>query len=90
MTVRIYTAKHCTPCHEIAELIKKGRATEDVELIDIETDEGFARFTQEVLEHGEGAVPSAYRDGERCAILIDEVTKDLLIECPRDGPPASE
>jgi len=89
MTVKVYTSKNCGPCHEIVELIKEGQfqGEEEVELVDIETDEGFAKFTKAVLAHGDGAVPTAYKDGKKCNIRVTEDNM-LVFECPTDGPPA--
>lgn len=89
MTIKVYTAKHCGPCKDITKLIKEGKFEEKIELIDIETDKGFEEFTREVLEHGEGAVPSAYKDGKKCVIGYDE-HGNIAIDCPTDDPPASE
>lgn len=89
MTIRVYTAKHCTPCHEVERLIKEGRFDGEIELVDIETDEGFLKFKDQVLQHTDGAVPSAYKDGKRCKIQIDEEEDRLIFECPTDLPPAS-
>lgn len=91
MAIRIYTAKHCQPCHQVAQLIKEGRFSgeEEVELIDIETDEGFLKFQEEVLSFGGGAVPSAYKGGERCLLHVDDETNSVLIDCPtapREAP----
>jgi len=90
MTIRIYTAKHCVPCHEIEKLIKEGRFSgEDIELVDIETDEGFEKFRKEVLDFSDSAVPSAYKDGEKCLIRIDKENNNLLLECPTTTAPPS-
>jgi len=90
MTVRVYTGKHCQPCHPIEEMIKQGKVSEDVELIDIETDEGFLKFKEEVLDKGDGAVPSAYKDGQQCKIGCDETGNILIFECPMtDDHPSS-
>jgi len=90
MTIRIYTAKHCRPCHDVERLIKEGRfiGETEIELIDIETDEGFQKFREEVLDFSDGAVPSAYKDGEKCLIRIDN--NNLLLECPTDALLSSE
>ena len=87
MTIRFYTSRHCEPCKEIADLVAKADLGEEVEIIDIDTDEGFERFTKEVLEQDDGAVPSAYKDGKRCIIGFDE-QQEFAIECPTDAPPA--
>jgi glutaredoxin len=90
MTIRIYTAKHCKPCHEVERLIKEGKFSggDEVELVDIETDEGFEKFRKEVLDFGDGAVPSAYKDGEKCLVRIDEENDNVLLECPTAPPSA--
>lgn len=79
-----YSATDCSPCKQLADMIKEGKVEADanVELVDIETDEGFSRFEKEILSRGEGAVPSAYFKGEECAIQIvdDEILK---IQCPK-------
>lgn len=88
MTVRVYTAKHCAPCQDVRQAIKEGRHEDKVELVDIETDEGFELFKQEVLSHSDGAVPSAYQDGKQCAIGFNE-EKYLVFDCPTDDSRAS-
>lgn len=90
MTIRIYTAKHCLPCQEVEDKIKLAVADtgEEIELIDIETDEGFEKFKQEVLNYVDGAVPSAYKDGRRCKIGYDE-EGNLLLDCPTEDQPSS-
>ena len=83
MTIRIYTSEHCVPCKEVEDKIKQADTSEKIEVIDIETDEGFEKFKQEVLDHQDGAVPSAYRDGKQCKIGFDE-ERNLLLYCPTD------
>lgn len=84
--IRIYTAKHCQPCHEIEDLIKEGKFSgeTEVEVIDIETDDGFLRFKEEVLQFSDGAVPSAYKNGKKCLIHIDEEKTNIVLSCPTD------
>lgn len=90
MAIKVYSSKHCRPCRTVDELIKEGRFEGEIELIDIETDDGFARFKKEVLEQGHGAVPSAYKEGQRCTIRIDDAERYLIIDCPTDRPPSSD
>lgn len=90
MTIRVYTSKHCQPCQEVDRLIKEGRFNGEIELIDIETEEGFLKFKEEVLDHGDAAVPSAYQDGKKCTVKIDEENKLLLLECPTDALPSTD
>lgn len=88
MGIKIYISAHCEPCQEIKSLADRGELGEDVQVIDVETDEGFVEFTQEVLSHGDGVVPSAYEDGQRCLLGRNE-EGDFIVECPRDDPPSS-
>lgn len=87
MPVRVYHSKHCKPCEIVTKLIKQGRfeGEEEVELVDLETEEGFKEFYNHVLEHRDSAVPSAYKDGERCLIKITEDNDALVFECPGEA-----
>lgn len=88
MGITVYTSASCTPCQEIQRLLNEQKAQHpDVEIVDIETDAGFDRFAAEVLSKGDGAVPSAYRDGKRCAILVDDESKAVAFDC--DNPDAT-
>ena len=89
MTIRIYTAKHCMPCKEVEEKIKAPDTGEELEVIDVETEEGFEKFRKEVLDYADGAVPSAYKDGVRCKIGFDE-EGGILLDCPTEDPDASK
>jgi glutaredoxin len=85
MTIKIFTSKNCKPCQEVDRLIKEGKFEGDIQVVDIETDEGFEEFRKEILEKGDGAVPSAYRDGQKCIISITE-DDSLIFKC--SVPPA--
>lgn len=82
----IYLANHCQPCHEIKKLLEErhflvnGKEGE-VELVDIETEEGFKRIFPEL-----DGVPSAYQEGKRCSIRIEGDT--LHLECRNENPGA--
>jgi hypothetical protein len=80
--VKIYTAGHCTPCEEIKKSLSEGNflvdgKAEAIDVIDIETDEGF----KEAQERELTAVPQAFRGSKTCAIKIDDESKTVLIEC---------
>jgi len=64
---------------------------EELEIVDIDTDEGFDRFEKEVLaklpEGGEAALPSAYLAGIPCGIKILDDDKFVIFECPSKEPP---
>lgn len=96
MPIRIYTSKNCPPCKDLEEKLKEANLEDEIELVDIESDEGFLQFKQEVLDHRDGAVPSAFKDGKQCKIGYDADEK-LILECPKDevgeptdAPPSSE
>ena len=75
MTIKIYTAKHCGPCQEVMRLINEGKIVgndDDIEVIDIETDDGFAEFNKRILSHSDAIVPSAFKDDKQCKILIED------------------
>lgn len=81
MTIKIYTAEHCGPCHRVHELLDKHGHNidgEDVRLVDVESDDGFQEFKAEILSKGDAAVPSAYKDGEKCQISIEDETLHLI------------
>jgi len=96
MTITIYTAEHCVPCKEVERLIKEGKfaGEKEVEVVDIETDEGFKKFKREVMDISDVetqlAVPSAYKDGKKCLIQFDEENDNVLFKCPVGDPPSSD
>lgn len=86
MAIKLYTAEHCGPCHRVEELLKTQNNAVDgetVRVIDVETDEGFHEFKEEILAKGDAAVPSAYKDGEKCLIKIEDDVLHLI--CGGDG-----
>ena len=87
--IKIFSSKHCAPCHDLLEAIKAGKVEEDVEIIDVDTDEGFLMFSEQVLKHGDGAVPSAFKDGQKCNILIDS-EETIFFECPSEVSSSSK
>lgn len=83
--VKVFIAEHCEPCKEIKELLTEGKFSINgeegkVDLIDIETEEGFPH----VAELGLSNVPAAYRGKKKCDIKIDDETQTVLIECERN------
>lgn len=82
-----YTARNgsCEPCEEITKLIEEGKFQSpdgdgEVDLIDITTDEGFKKFSDEILSKQDGGVPSAYLDGKKCQIVVEDGV--VHFECP--------
>lgn len=78
--IKVFVSEHCSPCEQIKRLIAEKQL--EVELVDVGTDEGYAEFYAQVLAHQDGALPSAYKDGKQCSILLSEEEDDLIIECP--------
>lgn len=81
MKTVVYIASHCLPCKEVKELLEKRHflvngIESEVEVVDIETEEGFARMRAFPELDG---IPSAYQDGKACRIHIDDDT--LFLEC---------
>lgn len=87
-----YTTKDgsCEPCMEVTRLIEEGKFenadTNEVDLVDISTDEGFKKFYDEILSKQDGGVPSAYLNGKKCVIVMDEGV--VRFECPSNDQPA--
>ncbi len=83
--VKVYVATHCLPCQEVRDLLAKGHflingGEGQIDLIDIETEEGFAQIKDVDIT----GVPSAFKDGKQCRIKIDDEKTTLLLECDDD------
>jgi predicted thioredoxin/glutaredoxin len=89
MPIKIYTSKNCPPCQELEEKLKESELKDEVELVDIESDEGFLDFKKEVLDHDDGAVPTAFKNGKQCKIGYDAEDR-LIIECPESDEEESK
>ena len=90
--IKVFVSEHCQPCQEIRRLASEGKLSPDVEIVDIESDQGFEDFSKTVLARGDGAVPSAYRGEKHCQIQIDTDTEELIFTCPgykKDSPEPS-
>jgi len=77
------------------KLIEKGEVdagdVEEIDVVDIDTDEGFDRFEKEVLaklpDDGEARLPGAYLDGIACDIKMVDDDKFVIFECPDKETP---
>ena len=78
--VRVFVAEHCQPCIPIKELIEDGKIDAEVELIDINSEEGLQYIGQLNID----GIPSAYKGSEKCQIRVDEENQILNILCPSD------
>jgi len=84
--IKVFIGEHCGPCHEVARLIKSKQFTVDlgdvdVDLIDIESEEGFP----EVVKNNLTQVPSARYQGRHCRIQIDRGEGLLYLFCKGEG-----
>ena len=87
--VVVYTTQSCGPCEELKQKILDGDVDRPVALVDIESEDGFKEFSDLVLSHSDGAIPSAFLKGKQCEILISEADT-IIIRCPDDPPDEDE
>jgi len=85
----LYIAGSCKACGDVKEALKERRINRDVDVVDIDTDEGFEQFYNEVLAKQDGRIPSALKDGKPCLLGFDE-DKVFTIQCPTDIAPTGE
>ncbi|HUS04450.1 MAG TPA: hypothetical protein VMY79_02880 [Dehalococcoidia bacterium] len=77
--LKIFISEHCLPCQQLKEIAKNGGFGDDVEVIDIETEEGFPKIAEmELVE-----IPVAYEDGKKCAIKYSN--DNIEIKCPAEN-----
>lgn len=80
--VKVFVGEHCGPCSEVKQLLRDGRFEGDigediqVDLVDIETEDGFKQLTDEVDK-----IPSAFYDGKSCKISIDRELNAVYFSC---------
>ena len=93
--ITLYSHADCKPCQDIQKLIENGNVdagdAEELEIVDIDTDEGFDRFEKEVLaklpEGGESPLPGAYLAGVSCEITLVDDDKLVIFDCPKKDSP---
>ena len=91
----LFSHADCVPCQDIRKLIEKGEVdagdAEELEIVDVDTDEGFNRFEKEVLsklpDDGEAQLPGAYLAGMVCQIKMVDDDKFVIFDCPQKEPP---
>ena len=77
--IRIFISSSCAPCKEIKGLFEQGRINlTGVELIDLETKEGFPYLDKMKLSK----VPSAYIGTKTCKLGINKEENSIIIQCP--------
>ncbi len=82
----LFISSSCKACGDVKAALKERRLNRDLDVIDIDTDEGFEVFNREVLEKQDGKIPSAFKDGKPCLLGFDE-DKVFTIQCPTDSAP---
>jgi glutaredoxin len=81
--IKVFVSASCSPCEEVKKLIEEGRFNQaDLDLIDLETEEGF-KYIEKL---GLNRVPSAYQGRKSCNLQIDHEQNALIITCPGDEP----
>lgn len=79
--IKVFVSGHCPPCEEVKNLIAEKGLDKEVELVDINTDEGFELFYKMVLSNRDGAVPSAFDGENQCKIMVGG-DDGIKFECP--------
>lgn len=80
--IKVFISPSCEPCHDIQEMIRTGQFstnvdTTDLELVDVESEEGFPQIESEAVKF----VPTARYRGKACELQILE-DDTLFIACP--------
>jgi len=77
--LRVFVSAGCGPCSEIKAAIEAGRFNaEDIDLIDVETKEGFPF----IKKFGLTKAPAAYLGKKECEMFINREDNSIFIDCP--------
>ena len=80
--LRVFITTSCGPCKEIKEAIEAGRFNaEDVDLIDVETKEGFPF----IKKFGLTKAPAVFLGKKECEMFINRKDNSLFFQCPDNG-----
>ena len=80
--LRVFISANCGPCHELKAAIEAGRFNvENIDLIDVETKEGFPY----IKKFGLTKAPAAYLGKTECDMFINRQDNSIFIECPDNG-----
>ena len=82
MTVKIYYSDECQPCRDMKSRLFAMAKEQGMEIVNIDTDEGFEQFARDSLDKGDGTIPSVYNDGRKCNLDVDYDTKKITVQCP--------
>ena len=72
----IFVAEHCPPCHLLKEIAASGGFGEEVEVVDVESEEGFP----EIAERDLTEIPSAFQGEMKCEIRWSDTNVEIV--CP--------
>lgn len=78
--VTVYVAGSCGPCKQVKRLIGKGKINRPVDIIDVETEQGFPL----IEKMGLSKVPAAYLGETQCNLSFSKDGQALVVECPED------
>jgi glutaredoxin len=75
--IKVFVSSSCGPCQRVKNAISEGKFNiEEVDLIDLETEEGFPY----IEKFGLNRVPAAFKGKQQCDLLFSE-EGDLIINC---------
>ncbi len=80
--IKLFTAEHCKPCHDLLSLVNQGRFVTDlgdagINVVDVESEEGFSQ----IKEFNLLSVPQAFHGKKTCRLQIDDENDVLIITC---------
>jgi len=77
--IKVFVGEHCPSCQPVKDFVKSGKLKGEIEIIDVETEEGFPYIEKMNLE----IIPSVYADDKKCQIEYDEKGENVIdIICP--------
>jgi glutaredoxin len=87
--IKLFVGGHCPPCEEVKKLVQDGAFVIDgeegaqVDMIDIETEEGFPYIEKHQLT----GIPRALDEqGKQCKIGIDRENNVVVFDCGQSEP----
>ena len=72
----IFVAEHCPPCQILKEIAASGGFGEEVEVVDVESEEGFPQIAEKDLTE----IPSAFQGEMKCEIRWSDTNVEIV--CP--------
>ena len=72
----LFVAAHCPPCQILKEIAASGGFGEEVEVVDVESEEGFPKIAEKDLSE----IPSAYQGEVKCEIRWSDTNVEIV--CP--------